>query len=152
MATPEDSTRIAELTWDLNFHHVSYHPIYHVKENASVALAYVKDKIEKSMSGDGLVLVAQDDDIVGFLSCSIMDRGNPNWEIRRLGHIGPVYVIPEYRRRGIAAAMIKAALKWMKNREVEYVDLNVVVKNAAAIAAWAALGFEPVSYNFIQKL
>jgi ribosomal protein S18 acetylase RimI-like enzyme len=152
MAVPEDSERVAELNWDLDFYHVSYHPIYHVKENASVTLAYVKDRIEKSIAGDGLVLVAQDKVIVGFLSCSITDRSNPNWEIRKLGHIGPVYVIPEYRCRGVARALMKEALKWMKNREVTYVELNVVVKNAAAIAVWTALGFEPVSHNFIQKL
>jgi ribosomal protein S18 acetylase RimI-like enzyme len=151
-ATPEDSERVAELNWDLDFYHVSYHPIYHVKENASVTRAYIKDRIEKSMSGDGLVLVAQDKDIVGFLSCSILDRSNPNWEIRKIGHIGPVYVIPEYRRRGTGRALIKEALKWMKTHEVEYVELNVVAQNSAGAAAWKALGFEPVSYNLIQKM
>jgi ribosomal protein S18 acetylase RimI-like enzyme len=153
MATPKDSERIAELSRDLSLHHVSYHPIYDVKENVSeMTRAYIKDKIEKSISGDGLVLVAQDGDIVGFLTCSITDRNDPNWKIRKIGHIGGVYVTPDYRRRGIAAALIKEALKWMKNREAEYVELNVVVQNSAAMAAWTALGFKPLQQHLIQKL
>lgn len=153
VAAPEDSERIAELYRDLALFHVSYHSIYEVRENVSeLSLVLIKDKIEKSISGDGLVLVAQDDGIVGFLSCSITERTNPNWQIHKTGHIGAVYVILEYRRRGITAALMKEALKWMKNREVEYVDLNVDVQNTAAIAAWTALGFKPHQYNLIQKL
>jgi ribosomal protein S18 acetylase RimI-like enzyme len=153
MATPEDSGRIAELNTELSLCHVSYHPIYHVKENASeLTRAYVKDKIDKSIAGEGLVLVAQDKDIVGFLTCTITDRNDPNWEIRKIGHIGGVYVTPEYRRRGIAAVLMKEAFEWMKNREVEYVELNVVVQNAAGIAAWTALGFKPLQQHLIQKL
>jgi ribosomal protein S18 acetylase RimI-like enzyme len=152
IATPEDSERVARLNDDLALCHVSYHPLYRLKENASEqSLAYIKDKIEKSTSGDGLVLVAQDKDIVGYLMCSIKDQ-NPMVEIRKMGHIGPVYVIPAYRRRGVAAALMKEALKWLKEREVEYADLNADVQNAVAIAAWTAMGFKPHWLNLIKKL
>jgi ribosomal protein S18 acetylase RimI-like enzyme len=69
-----------------------------------------------------------------------------------MGHIGPVYVIPAYRRRGIAAALMKEALKWLKERKVEYADLNVCVENAIANAAWTAMGFKPHQRNLIKKL
>jgi len=152
MATFEDSERVAQLNDDLALCHVSYHPLYHLKENASeLSLAYIKEKIEKYTSGDDLVLVAQDEDIVGYLMCSIKDQ-NPIVEIRKMSHIGAVYVVPAYRRRGIAAVLMKEALKWLKERKVEYVDLNVDVQNAAAFAAWTAMGFKPHQRNLIQKL
>jgi ribosomal protein S18 acetylase RimI-like enzyme len=152
IATPEDSERVARLNYDLALCHVSFHPLYRLKENASeLSLAYIKDKIEKSTLGDGLVLVAQDKGIVGYLMCSIKDQ-HPNVEIRKIGHIGLVYVIPAYRRRGIAAALMKEALKWLKERKVEYVDLNVDVQNATAFAAWTAIGFEPHRRNLVKKL
>ncbi len=152
MATFEDSERVARLNDDLARCHVSYHPLYRLKENASgLSLSYIKDRIEKSKLGDGLVLVAQDEDIVGYLTCSIKDQPL-SWEIEKIGHIGVVYVIPAYRRRGIAAALVKEALKWLKERKVEYVDLNVDVRNAAAFAAWTAMGFKPHQRNIIQKL
>ncbi|MGA3291442.1 MAG: GNAT family N-acetyltransferase [Candidatus Bathyarchaeia archaeon] len=152
IATLEDSERVARLNNDLFLCHVSYHPLYRLKENASeLSLAYIKDKIGKSTLGDGLVLVAQEEDIVGYLMCSIKDQ-HPSIEIRKMGHIGPVYVIPAYRRRGIAAALMKEALKWLKERKVEYADLNVCVENAIANAAWTAMGFKPHQRNLIKKL
>ena len=152
IATPEDAERVARLHNDLDLCHVSYHPLYRLKENASeLSLSYIKDKIEKSTSGDGLVLVAQDKEIVGYLMCSIKDQ-RPNAATRKIGHIEGVYVIPAYRRRGIAAVLIKEALKWLKERKVEYVDLNVDVQNAAAFAAYTAMGFKPHQRNLIQKL
>jgi len=153
MAIPEDSQRIAELSRELGLHHVSYHPIYHVKEKVSEqTLPYIRDKIERANSGDGLVLVAQNDIIVGFLMCSIMERNDPNWQVRKIGHIGAVYVTPEYRRRKVAAALMKEALKWLKSSKIEYVDLNVVIQNEASVAAWIALGFKPLQINMIQKI
>jgi ribosomal protein S18 acetylase RimI-like enzyme len=152
MATLEESERVAQLFHDLSLHHASYHPLYHLKEDSyDLSLAYIKGKIERSTSGDGLVLVAEEEEIVGFLTCSIIDNC-PNTEIRKMGHIGEVYVIPAYRRRGIAAAMMKEALKWMKERNVEYAELNVVVQNAAAIKAYMEMGFKPNQCNLVQKL
>ncbi len=152
MATLKDSEQVAQLNHDLDLHHVPYHPLSRLKENASeLTLACIKNKIEKSMLGDGLVLVAQEKDIVGYLTCSIIDQ-YPSKEIPKKGHIGMVYVTPAYRRKGIAAGLMKEALKWMKEREVEYVDLNVNVQNATGNAAWIALGFKPHRHNLIRKL
>jgi ribosomal protein S18 acetylase RimI-like enzyme len=151
-ATFEDSERVARLNEELALCHVSYHTLYRLKENASeLSLAHIKDKIQRSTSGDDLVLVAQDQDIVGYLMCSVKEQ-QPLVEIRQIGHIGAVYVIPAYRRRGIASALMKEALKWLKERKVEYVDLNADVQNAAAVAAWKAMGFEPHQCNLVKKL
>ena len=152
-ATPEDSEGIAELNRELSLQHVTYHPIYSLKENASEAtVVYIREKIEKTKSGDTLALVAQDNDIVGFLTCSIIDRNNPNWQTAKIGHIGGVYVTPAYRRRGVAAGLMEEAFKWLRERKIEYVDLNVVVQNTEAIAAYTALGFKPFQHNLIRKL
>ncbi len=152
-ATLEDVERVAQLNHDLGLHHGPYHQLYSLKENAlELVLPYIKEKIEKSALGDSLILVAQDKEIVGFLMCAITDLRDPQWKIGKMGHIGAVYVVPAYRRRGIAAALMKEALKWMKESKVEYVELNVDVQNVAANAAWTAMGFKPHRCNLIRKL
>lgn len=149
----EDAEAIAQLHHELGVYHEPYHPIYSLNENPpQSAIALWKDKIKNSTSGDGLVLVAEDKDVVGFLNCIINDRNNPNWKIRKTGHIGAVYVSPAYRRRGVAKALIEEALKWLKEQKIEYVDLNVSVQNPAATAAWTALGFKPHQQVLIQKI
>jgi ribosomal protein S18 acetylase RimI-like enzyme len=153
MAAPEDSERIAELDRELSLHHASCHPIYSLKETTSeAAVAHIREKIEKTKSGDTLALVAQDRSIVGFLTCSVIDRNNPNWQTSKIGHIGGVYVNPAYRCQGVASALMEEAFKWLRERKIEYVDLNVVVQNTEAIAAYTALGFKPLQHNLIKKL
>jgi ribosomal protein S18 acetylase RimI-like enzyme len=152
-ATLEDAEPVARLNHELGLYHVPYHPLYNLKENAlELVLPYIKEKIEKSALGESLVLVAQDEEVVGFLMCSITDLKDPQWKIRKIGHVGAVFVNPEYRRRGIAASLMKEALKWLKECKIEYVDLNVDGQNAAANAAWTAMGFELHQRNLIQKL
>ncbi len=139
---------MTQLARDLDLYHSPYHPLYHIKENTSdAAIAYLQDKIEKSNSAEWLVLVAQDTDIVGFLTCKIDERSNPNWEIRKMGHIIKVYVVSAYLRRGIASAMLNEALNWLKQNNVQYVDIGVSVQNDGAISTWAAMRFKPSQYN-----
>lgn len=153
IATLEDTERVAHLNHELDLIHASYHPLYKLKENAfELSLPYLKEKIERSVLGDGLVLVAQEDGIVGFLTCTVTDITAPQWENSKVGHIILAYVIPACRHRGIASALVKEAFKWLKERKVEYVDLDVAVENREAIAAWASMGFKLHRHNMIYEL
>lgn len=153
VATLQDAEAVAKLSRELSLYHVIFHPVYNTREGeVDSALEYIKDKIKKSLFGDGLVLVAQDPEIVGYLTCNIQDRPDPNWEIRKIGHIGSVYVVSSHRRMGIAAALVKEASAWLKKHEVEYIDLNVVAQNTDSVAFWTALGFKPLCYNLIKKV
>jgi ribosomal protein S18 acetylase RimI-like enzyme len=122
-ATLKDSEQVAKLNHELDLHRVPYHPLSRLKENASeLTLACIKNKIEKSNAGDGLVLVAQDKDIIGYLTCSIIDQ-YPSKEIPKIGHIGMVYVTPAYRRKGIAAALLKDTVKLSDPLEIRIVTV-----------------------------
>ncbi len=52
-----------------------------------------------------------------------------------------IAVLPAHRRRGIAAALFKAALS--KTPDIRTVFLEVRAKNSGAIAFYNALGFSP---------
>jgi len=152
MATTKDSERLAQLTHELNLQHAPYHPMYKLREDSfACTLAYVKDAIEKSALGEGLVLLAQGKEIIGFLTCVIQEVSGQQWENRRIGHLGLVYVIPAYRRQGVAAALMKEALAWMKNRGAKYVSLDVDDRNRDAMAAWIAMGFKPHRHNLVHE-
>lgn len=56
-------------------------------------------------------------------------------------HIGRLEVVPEYRRRGFAAALLGAAGDWARERELTAGVLQVSVHNHAAMALYARLGF-----------
>ena len=56
------------------------------------------------------------------------------------GYVTNVAVMPEYRRQGIARALLETAMK----NEMDFISLEVRESNAPAIALYASLGFETV--------
>ena len=61
-----------------------------------------------------------------------------------IGHISEIFVYEEYRRQGIAKKMIEAAEKYLKNRGVYALDLEVYHFNKAAQDFYVNQGFGPI--------
>ena len=55
-----------------------------------------------------------------------------------------IAVAPEYRKRGIAEALIRALVKCLQKRDILFLLLEVRVSNMPAIALYNKLGFEQV--------
>ncbi len=60
------------------------------------------------------------------------------------GYISNVAVAPDYRRRGVASALIRALLARAAERELSFVTLEVRENNVPAIALYEGFGFVPV--------
>lgn len=59
-------------------------------------------------------------------------------------YIDKVCVHPSCRRQGIARALVRYLIDYAICRHAEFITLEVRQSNAAAIALYAGLGFEPV--------
>ena len=60
------------------------------------------------------------------------------------GYITNVAVFPEYRRRGIAAQIIKVFCDFARGNHLAFLTLEVRPTNAAAISLYQSFGFEEV--------
>ena len=60
------------------------------------------------------------------------------------GYISNVAVAPDYRRQGVASALIRALLARAAERKLSFVTLEVRESNAPAIALYEGFGFAPV--------
>ena len=83
-------------------------------------------------------LVAEiDSDIAGYIMCRV-ERGFSKLSklnLARLGHVISIAVLPEYRRRGIAKALLTRAMKVLKEEYgCEEAYLEVRVSNQPAIS------------------
>ena len=65
-------------------------------------------------------------------------------EVAGTGEVLNLAVSPEFRRRGVARALLRAGLKYFRKRRVEEVFLEVRESNAGALALYQAAGFRPV--------
>lgn len=86
--------------------------------------------------GKGIFLVAeQDGRTAGYVGCqTVQDEG----------YITNVAVSPDFRRQGIAKALITELIEQAKAKRLAFVTLEVRESNAAARALYAGAGFQPV--------
>ena len=86
--------------------------------------------------GKGIFLVAeQDGRTAGYVGCqTVLDEG----------YITNVAVSPDFRRQGIAKALITELIEQAKAKRLAFVTLEVRESNAAARALYAGAGFQPV--------
>jgi GNAT superfamily N-acetyltransferase len=76
---------------------------------------------------------------VGLVEASIT-RPPPVFRTRRVLHIHAVYVLPGYRRRGIALRLLEAALEWGRAHSCAEAELNTLCRNPARYL-YESLGF-----------
>ena len=59
-----------------------------------------------------------------------------------LGYISVVAVVPEYRRRGIASALVVTAAQYLASQGLGRVRIDAYADAPAAVATYRSLGFE----------
>jgi ribosomal protein S18 acetylase RimI-like enzyme len=99
-----------------------------------------------------LDLLAQTDRrAVGFLAGEIV-QPHEVFIGQKIFHIRILYVVPEARRRGIATALVRDALKWALDRGCPEADLNVLFDNEKARQLYKKLGFDVFQYQLRTQL
>lgn len=70
----------------------------------------------------------------------------------RHAHIFLLYVVPEHRRRGIGAALVRQAENWARSRGDRQLGLQVFLSNQPALNLYQKLGFQAQSFWMIKPL
>lgn len=58
------------------------------------------------------------------------------------GYIGEIGVLPSYRRKGIAQALLHRFASFLKDRDVQMVELDVNIENLPAMGLYQSCGFK----------
>ena len=115
-------------------------------EKLCFSMPWTADMIRSELNNPScLYLAAVDSDIlVGYIGVqTVLDEG----------YINNVAVRPEYRRRGIAAALISLLAEQAQAIGLAFMTLEVRESNAPAIALYEKLGFTTVGRrkNYYEK-
>ena len=94
---------------------------------------YVQEHIDKNV-----VLIAEQDGVTAGFALA--------WPEDRAGFVSDLYVRPEFRRRGIARALLGEVAARMRS---EFVTLTTTSRNASAREYYAHLGFREASVNLV---
>ncbi len=82
---------------------------------------------------------------VGFTKGSVPEY--PLEVSEHFGTIDDLYVLPEFRGRGVGRKLVVESLKTLKARGVKAVRLNVLKENKAAVKLYRRLGFKTRNYG-----
>jgi ribosomal protein S18 acetylase RimI-like enzyme len=70
----------------------------------------------------------------------------------RYAHVFLLYVVPEYRRRGIGSALMRHAENWARTRGDRQIGLQVFQYNQPAITLYRQLGYQTQSLLMVKPL
>lgn len=83
-----------------------------------------------------LLCYEDDENVVGYVFFKYIIKDE------RKGYlIDGIYVDIEYRNKGIAKSLINEGLKIIENKEIDFIDINVMYENEIAKKIYKSLGF-----------
>jgi ribosomal-protein-alanine N-acetyltransferase len=90
------------------------------------------------------IVAEEDGKIVGYIMCRV-EVGLASFGLGgliRKGHVVSIAVLPQGRRKGVAQALMTAAMDGMRRYNAKQIYLEVRVTNAAGVALYKKLGLD----------
>lgn len=91
-----------------------------------------------------VILVAEEDGIVGFAEATLRSRADGCDPTRPVGYLEGWFVSENARRRGIGAELLRAVEQWARARGCAELASDTWIDNEGSQRAHEALGFEVV--------
>jgi len=141
-ATPSDIDKLVQLRLLLQQHCEESNPmIWRMTKEGKTIL---KQRVQNELStNNSHVLIAEmNGEIIGSAHGEITHR--TDYTPKTVGSISTVYVVREFRKRGIGALLVKQLCELFDAEGVEDVTLRYIIGNKEAEAFWRKLGFKPI--------
>ena len=107
---------------------------------------FIIDWYEQLYNKDNNILfIAKDNDkVIGYIYLKLL-TSKDNLTIYNETKCDALYVLEDYRGLGIATNLINEGIKWSKNQDAKYINLNVLSTNKKALDLYTKYGFSEIS-------
>ncbi len=129
--------------------HTAYDSVYTTAPGAEKTMKSFLDDL--STGGFSSLFIAEiDETVIGFASGELRE-GSPAFDARTWAAVEDVFVLPEYRSRGIGRALISACREWALDKGANGITLQVAARNDRARRFYGELGFREISvYQILE--
>jgi len=104
------------------------------------------------MSEEVLILVAEDrGKIIGYFDTAIK-YAEKFKSVDAVAYIYDVFILPEYRRKGLLKQFMDIAIKAYKEQGLNVFELRVDVNNKDAMNAWLKMGFQNWQISMVKRI
>jgi ribosomal protein S18 acetylase RimI-like enzyme len=138
-ARSQDLDRVAALWSAITDHHAHLDPLFTMRSDAAPELRELLGAMHRDRDVEILVYDV-DGDLPGMCIVRI-DRAPPILEEVERAEITDLGVRESLRRRGIGAALVAEAIRWIRASGVHRVEVQVAHGNTEGQAFWRAAGF-----------
>jgi len=148
-AKDEDLSRLTDLVSRLKRLNGEFDPLLAPVDNLEEeARKYLQSTMKDS---DSIVLVLEEGgNVGGVLIAKIIDRCF--YSPRKVGQITDVYLMPEYRRRGMGYRIVDEAEKLLRSKGAEMIFAEFPMKNVIAEGFYRKLGFREITGVFAKEV
>lgn len=96
------------------------------------------------------IYVAEEDGkIVGFITGEVLKK--KAWYNVQLGTVNNIFVLEEYRDKGIGKELMKTMMKTLKKDGITNIELYTYANNSKAIKFYEKLGFEKCNIQMLYQ-
>jgi ribosomal protein S18 acetylase RimI-like enzyme len=100
---------------------------------------------------DAAAFVAVDGErMVGYITAYVREQP-PYWRVKRVGDISGLMVHPDYRRRGVGGALLRAATAFFRECGAGYYTVYTAIANEAAIRCYKRHGMTPLHTTLLGR-
>lgn len=93
-----------------------------------------------------LLVIEENKKLIGYMHATFFKN-----IYRKGGYVGDIFVLKEFRRKGIATKLINKFIKVLKNRGYKMISLSVSIKNKKAVRLYKKLGFNICHYDLKKE-
>ena len=91
----------------------------------------------------------EDNKIVGVLLGEVLPQ--EEWYTEQIATLDNIFVLKEYRRRGIGQELYNYFKEDIKNKGIRIIELHTLSNNKNAISFYKKIGFEPYNLQMLNK-
>jgi GNAT superfamily N-acetyltransferase len=144
LATLEDVTVISKMYEEFFAFHAGLQPTYF--QEAEEHGEYPESTI-KSETAD-LIVSEVDGNVVGF--AHVLESKSLPYDCivqYKIAVCIDLYVKPAYRKMGVATELLKAVKEWAKKRDLDFIEIKVLVENDNAINFYEREGYNKIYHT-----
>ena len=148
--TSADYEEMLTLYTALDEFHVASRPDYFVHREDIYPREHYEANLANPICFDAGVFDDQGR-MVGLVGATLWNESGMVKDVKTVC-LDNIYVLPEYRRCGIAAKLFAAVEEWAKAQNAVRLDLHTWDFNKDAISLYRAMGMTPQRYVFEKRL
>ncbi len=150
-ARPSDAEGLAKLYLQFWEAHRKSDPLLRLRKKPSLAGEAKAAKKDLRKRNCTIFVALEQGNVVGFIDL-LVKKNDQMFVVKEYGYVDSLVVDREHRKKGIASALVRYGMSYLKGKGIGDVKLNLYCSNRAAMAVWRRLGFREISKNMIRKI